>query len=93
MRDPNEALVYLSRRESRLPNFHPRLMFVSALYASGATHVSIGIDEDERFPSDGVVVHLPAARSLVAGIEEVINTHREAFSRVKQRGSTVRIFW
>lgn len=94
MRDPNEALVFLARRESRLPGFHERFMLVAKLYAAGARYITIGLDEDQRFPSDGVTVHLPASSASVAAVERILNDEASLLAEPpKQRGNVVRLFW
>lgn len=95
MRDPNEALVFLARRESRRPGFHERFMLVARLYSAGARHISVGIDEDDRYPSDGVTVHLPTRSQSVADVERVLidATTSLLVEPPKQRGHTVRLYW
>jgi len=96
MRDPNEALVFLSRREMGVEGFHPRLMFVAALYAAGAHHVAIGVDEDARFPSNGATVHLPANHQHATSVERVLEEAirgRLIRSHPVQRGNQVRVHW
>lgn len=93
MRDPNEALVFLARRESRQFGFHERFKFVSELYAAGASHVAIGVDDDMRFPSNGVTVHLPTAHAAVDAVEGVLAARASLLSDIRQRGNTVRVFW
>lgn len=92
MRDPNEALVYLARRESRQLGFHAKLMFVVELYSAGARHVAIGNESGSK--SDGVTLQLPSSSKMVMAIETVLNDHAELLAAApKQRGNTVRVHW
>lgn len=96
LRDPNEALVFLARRESHRSGYHPRLMLAAALYSAGCSRITIGIDEDVSGPSDGLIVYLPASSRSTRAIEKVIDDAVRGGvvkSDVKQRGNTVRLYW
>lgn len=96
LRDPNEALVFLARRESHRAGYHARLMLAAALYSAGSSRVTVGTDEDAAGPSDGITVYLPAgsrpARAIERVIEEAI-TKGVIKSDIRQRGGAVRLYW
>lgn len=95
IRDPYEALVFLAKRESTSKHFHPRFMFVAALYAAGAQHISVE-PESRSERSRGIAIHLTANRESTSAIErEIEHALREGIIRanVHQRGNKVEVSW
>lgn len=96
LRDPNEALVYLARRESKRAGYHPRLMLAAALYSAGISRITIGIDENGAGPSDGLIVYLNPSSRSVRDVEKILE---DAISKgivksdLRQRGNSVRLYW
>jgi hypothetical protein len=96
LRDPNEALVYLARRESKRAGYHPRLMLTAALYSAGCSRVTVGIDEDGNGPSDGIIVYIPPSSRSVRDIEKALEdaiAKGVIKSDIRQRGNTARLYW